>query len=65
MESGNLRCVKESSGYTGIPVGALYRLARLGMIPHRWEGHQIRFLQNDLDDYMMRCSDDDRRGFLG
>ena len=39
-----------STERTGLPVGTLYRLARLGEIPHHWEGRQLRFRARDLGD---------------
>ena len=48
------RCVKESAERTGLSVGTLYRLARLGEISHHWEGHQLRFHSRDLDEFLAR-----------
>ena len=55
------RCIKESAEYTGLPVGTLLRLARLGEIEHRWEGRQVRFRTRDLDAYLDRPEADRRR----
>lgn len=55
------RCVKESAERTGLPVGTLYRLARLGEIPHHWEGTQLRFRTHDLDEYLSRPEAERRR----
>ena len=51
-------CVKESAERTGLPVGTLYRLARLGEIPHHWQGQQLRFRACDLDEYLARPEPD-------
>jgi excisionase family DNA binding protein len=47
-------CVKESAKYIGLPVGTLYRLARLGEIAHHWEGRQLRCYTADLNAFLAR-----------
>jgi excisionase family DNA binding protein len=55
------RCVKESAKYIGLPVGSLYRLARLGEIAHHWEGRQLRCYTADLNAFLARPEVERRR----
>ena len=48
-------CVKEAAACSGLSLAELYRLARLGKLPHFYEGQesqQLRFVPADLQRFL-------------